>query len=62
MNQLEIGERLMVRHRPGDPARMRVVTLSGLSLRETVSAILAVAFGSAGAFLLKQAEKEGRRR
>ena len=57
MNQLEIGERLTVRYRPGDPARMRVATLSGLWLREMVSVILAIAFGSAGAFFLKQAKE-----
>jgi hypothetical protein len=53
--QLEIGERLTVRYRAGDPTRMRVVSLSGLWLVELVAAVLAVAFGGAGGFLLAQA-------
>jgi hypothetical protein len=58
MNQLRIGERLTVRYRPDDPTRMRVASIPGLWLPELVSAVIAIAFGAAGAFLLKQAKKE----
>ncbi len=57
MNQLEIGERLEVRYRPSDPARMRVVSLAGMWLKELVLAALAITFGGAGWFLLAQSKK-----
>lgn len=57
MNQLEVGERLTVRYRPSDPSRMRVVSVAGLWLGELVSAILAIAFGASGVFLLKHAKR-----
>jgi hypothetical protein len=53
--RLEVGERLTVRYRASDPARMPVVSLSGLWLVELVTAVLAIAFGGAGGFLLAQA-------
>ena len=56
MNQLQMGERLIVRYRPGDPSRMREASLSGMWLGELVTAVLAVAFAAAGAFLRKQAK------
>ena len=59
LNQLQIGERLTIRYRPGDPARMRVASIPGLWLSELVSAVIAITFGAAGAFLLKQAKKDG---
>ncbi len=54
MNQLVIGERLKVRYRRDDPSRIRVATPSGLWLVEIVLAIVAVAFGASGLFLLRQ--------
>lgn len=61
MNDLRIGERLTVRYRPSDPARMRVVSLADLWLVELITAILAIALGASGAFLLKQAKRRGAR-
>ena len=59
MAQVEIGERMLVRYRPGDPSRVRVGSIAGLWLKEIVLAILAISFGAAGAFLLKQAKMTG---
>jgi hypothetical protein len=56
MNQLQIGERLDVRYLPSDPSRMRVASIPDLWLGELVTAVLAITFGAAGAFLLKQAK------
>jgi hypothetical protein len=58
MNQLNVGENLPVRYRPADPARMRVVSVSGLWLKELIFALLAITFCTAGSVLLTQARKE----
>jgi len=55
---LNVGEKLPVRYRPTDPARMRVASLSGLWLKELIFALLAIAFCTAGTVLLEQARKE----
>lgn len=58
MNQLNVGETLPVRYRPADPARMRVVSVSGLWLKELIFSLLAITFCTASTVLLKQAKKE----
>lgn len=58
MNQLNVGEKLPVRYRPTDPVRMRVVSVSGLWLKELIFALLAITFCTAGTVLLKQVRKE----
>lgn len=55
MRRLEIGERVAVRYRPGDPTRMRVVSLSDLWVVELVSGVMAIVFGLGGWSLLAQA-------
>jgi hypothetical protein len=57
MNQLSVGERVRVRYRPTDPAHMRVVSVSGLWLKELIFGLLAIAFCTAGTVLLKQARR-----
>jgi hypothetical protein len=59
MAELEIGERVLVRYRPGDPSHVRDGSIVGLWLKELVLAVLAITFGVAGTFLLTQARKSG---
>jgi hypothetical protein len=54
LNQLEIGERVRVRYRPGDAAHVRVVSLLGLWLEPLIAGALTLAFSAAGLFLSRQ--------
>lgn len=55
MRRLEIGERVPVRYRSGDPAHMRVASLWDMWLVELIIGVIATAFCLAGRFLIAQA-------
>lgn len=55
MRRLEAGERVAVRYRASDPARMRVVSLTDMWLVELITGVLAIVFCPAGWFLMRQA-------
>jgi hypothetical protein len=57
MRRLEIGERVAVRYRAGDPTRMRVVSLSDLWIVELVTGVMAIVFGLGGWSLMAQARR-----